>query len=77
MKRIGLTMVAVLGAAVLAGTPALAAKRHTVSCKAIKDAIASGKSADDVAKELKTSATRVKNCTAPATPHKKSSKKAS
>jgi hypothetical protein len=70
----------VLGAAILAGTPALAAKRaaHTVTCKAIKDAIASGKSADEVAKDLKVSETKVKNCTAtPPAHHKRSSKKPS
>jgi hypothetical protein len=72
-------LVAVLAAVAVAGTPALAAKKghHTVSCQAIKDAIAAGKSAEEVAKDLKTSATRVKDCTAPAAPHKKSSKKAS
>ena len=78
MKRIGLTLVSVLGAAVLAGSPALAARRHTVSCKAIQDEIKAGKSADDVAKDLKVSATRVKNCMAPpAVHHKKSAKKSS
>ena len=67
MKRIGVTMVAALVTAVLVGSPALAAhKRSTVSCKQIKDAIAAGKSEEDVQKDLKVSAARVKNCTAPA-----------
>ncbi len=77
MKRIGV-MVAVLTTAVLVGSPALAAhKRQTVSCKQIKDAIAAGKSEEDVQKDLKVSAARVKSCTAPAPAKhgKKSAKK--
>jgi len=70
VKRIGVTMVAALATVVLVGSPALAAHkrmaRSTVSCKQIKDAIAAGKSEEDVQKDLKVSATRVKNCTAPA-----------
>ena len=70
MKRIGVMMVAALATAVLVGSPALAAHkrmaRQTVSCKQIKDAIAAGKSEEDVEKDLKVSAARVKNCTAPA-----------
>ena len=76
MKRIGVMMV--LATAVLVGSPALAAhKRPSVSCKQIKDAIAAGKSEEDVQKDLKVSATRVKNCTAPAPAKhgKKSAKK--
>ena len=78
MKRIGVMMVAVLATAVLVGSPALAAhKKQSVSCKQIKDAIAAGKSEEDVQKDLKVSATRVKNCTAPAPAKhgKKSAKK--
>jgi hypothetical protein len=67
VKRIGEMMVALLATAVLVGSPAVAAhKRQTVSCKQIKDAIAAGKSEEDVQKDLKVSAARVKNCTAPA-----------
>ncbi len=70
MKRIGLMVVAVLATAVLVGSPALAAHkrmaRQTVSCKQIKDAIAAGKSEEDVQKDLKVSAARVKSCTTPA-----------
>lgn len=67
MKRIGLALVSLAAAVALVGSPALAAKRHAgVSCKQIKDEIAAGKSADDVAKDLKTTAARVKSCTAPA-----------
>ena len=70
MKRIGVMMVAVLAAAVLVGSPASAAHkrmaRTTVSCKQIKDAIAAGKSEEDVEKDMKVSAKRVKSCTAPA-----------
>ncbi len=70
MKRIGVMMVAVLATAVLVGSPASAAHkrmaRTTVSCKQIKDAIAAGKSEEDVEKDMKVSAKRVKSCTAPA-----------
>ena len=38
-----------------------------VSCKEIKDAMAAGKSADDVAKDLNVTSARVKACTAPST----------
>ncbi|TMB40786.1 MAG: hypothetical protein E6J55_20220 [Deltaproteobacteria bacterium] len=74
MKRIGVMMV--LATAVLVGSPALAAhKRPSVSCKQIKDAIAAGKSEEDVQKDLKVSAARVKSCTAPA-PAKRGKKSA-
>ena len=81
MKAIGLAG-SMLAAAVLIASPALATKhaghKSTVSCKQIKDAIASGKSADDVAKDMKVSSARVKNCTAPTTKHhKKGTAKAS
>jgi len=70
VKRIGVMMVAVLATAVLVGSPASAAHkrmaRTTVSCKQIKDAIAAGKSEEDVEKDMKVSAKRVKSCTAPA-----------
>jgi len=70
VKRIGVTMVAALATAVLVGSPALAAHkrmaRSTVSCKEIKDAIAAGKSEEDVQKEKNVSAARVKSCTTPA-----------
>jgi len=74
VKRIGVMMV--LATAVLVGSPALAAhKRASVSCKQIKDAIAAGKSEEDVQKDLKVSAARVKSCTAPA-PAKRGKKSA-
>jgi len=69
MRRISAGLVALLAAVSLGVVPAGATtakhKAHTprVSCKQIKDAIASGKSAEDVAKELKVSAGRVKSCT--------------
>jgi len=44
--------------------------RATVSCKQIKDAIAAGKSEEDVQKDLNVTATRVKSCTAPAPAHR-------
>ncbi len=79
MKRMGLGMLCVVAAGSLVGSPVLAAKKathHTVSCKQIKDALDSGKSADDVAKDMKVSASRVKSvakdgCPAPAKHSKK------
>ena len=71
MNRIGSGALALIAAASMIGSPALAAKRparHTVTCKQIKSAIDSGKSADDVAKDMNVSAARVKSCTAPAAP---------
>ena len=71
MKRIGVMVVAAAATAVLVGSPASAAhKRATVSCKQIKDAIAAGKSEEDVQKDLNVTATRVKSCTAPAPAHR-------
>ena len=68
MKRTGLALVSLLAAGVLVGSPALAAKKKAhhpaVPCSKIKDAIASGKSAEDVQKEMNVSAERVKSCTA-------------
>jgi len=45
-----------------------------VPCAKIKEAIAAGKSAEDIQKEMKVSAERVKSCTA--APSKSGSKKA-
>ena len=72
MKRIALGVLSLIAAASLVGSPALATRRpvhHTASCKQIKDAVDAGKSADDVAKELKVSTGRVKSCTTPAVKH--------
>ena len=78
MKRTGLALVSLLAAAVLVGSPALAAAkraRHAgVPCAKIKEAIAAGKSAEDIQKEMKVSAERVKSCTAASS--KSGSKKA-
>ncbi|HLK12615.1 MAG TPA: hypothetical protein VKW76_14660 [Candidatus Binatia bacterium] len=76
MKRISIGLFALAAATALVASPALAKKAHhtAVTCQKIKDAIASGKTADDVAKEMKVSAARVKACTTPAKPRK--SKKA-
>ena len=63
MNRIALIAGCLLAAAAMVGSPAMAAKhaaRNTVSCKQIKDALDSGKSADDVAKEMKVKESRVK-----------------
>jgi hypothetical protein len=77
VKRIGIGLFALAAATAFVVTPAMAKKAHhtAVTCQKIKDAIASGKTADDVAKEMKVSAARVKACTTPARP-RKSSKKA-
>ncbi len=75
MKRTGLTLVSLLAAAVLVGSPALGKAHHAAaSCAKIKEAMAAGKSAEDVEKEMKVSATTVKRCTA--APAKSGSKKA-
>jgi hypothetical protein len=80
VNRIGLALGCLVAAAAVAGSPVLAAKKathHTVSCKEIKDAVAAGKTADEVAKDLKVSASRVKTCTTPSTKHHKTTHKAS
>jgi hypothetical protein len=73
VKRTGLALGALLAATVLVGSAAAAHKRHVVPCAKIKDAIAAGKTAEDVEKDLNVSAARVKSCTAAP---KSSSKKA-
>jgi hypothetical protein len=80
LKRIGLGIVSVLVAGLVAVSPVGAATKkkaatHRVTCKEIKDAIAAGKSEEDAAKELKTSAATVKKCTAPAPTHHRAAKK--
>jgi hypothetical protein len=68
MRRIGMVGAAMMVVA-FAGTPALAAHKSAapkVSCKEIKDAMAAGKTAEDVEKDMKVSSSRVKSCTAPA-----------
>jgi hypothetical protein len=65
-------LMAVLATAAFVASPAMAAKKtakHTVSCKQIKEAIAGGKSADEVAKDLKTTDAHVKSCTSPTAKH--------
>jgi hypothetical protein len=81
VKRNGLAILSLLVAAALVAAPAVHAKKqahHGVSCKQIKDAMASGKSADDVVKDMKTTQAHVKSCTTPTQHHaKKKSTKAS
>ncbi len=78
VKRTGLALVSLLAAAVLVGSPALAARKGahhaTVSCAKIKEAMAAGKTAEEVEKEMKVSAETVKHCTA--APAKSGGKKA-
>jgi hypothetical protein len=73
MKRVVAAMgVGLVAGAVLlgAGSPAIAKKKApAVSCKSIKEALASGKTADEVAADLKTSAKHVAACQAPAKKH--------
>ena len=66
MQRIGMIGAAMMVLA-FGGTPALATHKpaHGVSCKEIKDAMTAGKTAEDVEKDMKVSASRVKSCTAP------------
>ena len=73
MKRTGILLGCLLASTVLVGSAAAAHRRHVVPCAKIKDAIAAGKTAEDVEKDMNVSATRVKNCTAMPS---KSSKKA-
>ena len=79
MKTIGLALISALAALALVTSPAIAAKKKApaVSCKQIKDAMASGKTAEEVQKDLNVSASRVKSCTTPSTKHHKTSQKAS
>jgi hypothetical protein len=77
VKRTGLALISLLAAAVLVGSPALAARKAhhaAVSCAKIKEAMAAGKTAEDVEKEMKVSAATVKRCTA--APAKSGGKKA-
>jgi len=73
VKQSGLRVLSLVAAASLLASPALAVRhstRHTgVSCKQIKEAIDAGKSAEEVARDLKVSALRVKSCTTPAAKH--------
>ena len=79
MKRIGIALVSAFAVAALAASPAFAAKKaaHKVSCKEIKAAVDSGKTPDEVSKDMNVSAKTVKNCTTPSTKHHKSTHKAS
>lgn len=58
-----------LGPATVAHAKHKQGGHHHVSCQQIKDAIAAGKTEDDVTKDLHVSAGRVKQCTAPAAAH--------
>ena len=77
MKK-AITFASVLALAALVAGPAAATTttkhrtHHTsVTCQRIKDAIAAGKSTEDVEKEMHTTAARVKQCTTPAPAHAK------
>jgi hypothetical protein len=72
LKTIGLALLCALTTVALVASPATAKKKApSVSCKQIKDAMASGKTSEEVQKDLKVSASRVKGCTTPSTKHHK------
>ena len=79
MKTIGLSLLCALTALALVTSPALAAKKKASgpTCTQIREAMKSGKTAEEVEKDLKVSASHVKNCTAPSTKHHKTTHKAS
>ena len=72
MKQLVRGFLMLAAVSTLAASPVLAKspmKHKAATCKQIQAAIASGKSADAVQKELKVSAARVKHCTAAAKKH--------
>jgi len=72
MMKIFIALASVLAIAALGASPAAAVKHRThrtVSCQQIKDALASGKSEEDVEKDLHVTEARMKQCTAPAKAH--------
>ena len=79
MKTIGFAILSALTALALVSSPALATKKKapSVSCKQVKDAMASGKTAEEVEKDLNVSASKVKSCTTPSSKHHKTTHKAS
>jgi len=62
-----LVVASLVAATALMASPAVAKTHHRVTCKQIKDALAGGKSEDEVAKDLKVSASTVKHCSAQTT----------
>jgi len=72
LKTIGLALVCALTALALVVSPAVAAKKKASgpTCAQIKDAMKSGKTSEEVEKDLNVTAARVKGCTAPAKHHK-------
>lgn len=80
MKRMIVMAMSLVAATMLVVSP-VAAKKHGAkhtgpTCKQIKEAMAGGKSADDVQKDMHVTAGRVKDCTAaPKHRAKKSAKK--
>ena len=75
MRKITVGLLSLVAAMMLAASPAAAKTTHKVSCKKVKEALASGKSAEDVATELKTTVAHVNHCSNPSA--KKSHKGAS
>ena len=73
MRRSGSLIVVAMALGALMAAPALAHKKKAahpaVPCKDIKEAMGTGKTADEVAKELNTTAAHVKSCTTPPKHH--------
>jgi hypothetical protein len=67
MKRVMTTAIAAISLLAVAGAPAFATTakhtKHHVTCKQIKEALDSGKSSEDVQKDLHVTEARVKACT--------------
>ena len=74
-----MSLLCALTALALVTSPALAAKKKATgpTCAQIKDAMKSGKTSEEVQKDLNVTAARVKGCTAPAKHHKAATHKAS
>ena len=69
MKRVMTTAIAAISLLAVAGAPAFATTakhtKHHVTCKQIKEALDSGKSSEDVQKDLHVTEAHVKQCTTP------------
>jgi hypothetical protein len=61
-----MALATVFAATALIAAPVGAKTRHASPCRRIQDALAAGKTASQVSKELKVSAATVKRCTPPA-----------
>jgi hypothetical protein len=62
VKRFRNGVPVVLATMWLVATPAFAKTQHAVSCTRIRESLAAGKNADEVAKEFKVTSARVNSC---------------